>query len=409
VLPPWLIVAAGMAVQACLGSAYAWSWFQQPIREACGWSNSTTTWAFSTAIACLGLAAAWAGPRLDRWGPHRVAMAGGALFAVGHLLAALALHRHDPLLLVLGYGVVGGCGLGLGYVAPVAAAARSAPERKGLATGLVIMGFGLGALLMAKVAAPLLHQAFAVGQADDAAGRRAVLAQVFLTLGLGFLVVIPALGALLRPPPVAVTAAAAGGWFGRRFALLWLVFFCNIAAGIALIGFLSPLYQGLLRRHGPAPDPAGLAAAGATLIALAALANGAGRPLWGALSDAIGRARTFRVLLAVQVAAFAALAATGEPWLFALLVGVVMLGYGGGFGTMPSAVLDAFGPRRMAAAYGAMLTAWSAAGVAGPQLTALLADRWPEQAGHYAALLGLGFTALGFAVSLRLRDGAEPD
>ena len=192
--------------------------------------------------------------------------------------------------------------------------------------------------------------------------------------------------------------------------LIWSIFFCNIIAGISIISFQSPLFQDLWKSLQPGLRPETLAARGATLIAVSSLFNGLGRMFWGGLSDRLGRVPTFRVMLVSQIAAFALLATTGRPWLFGALVCYVLLCYGGGFGTMPALVLDTFGPRRMAAVYGMTLTAWSAAGIAGPQLVAFLKDHCGPAAGTYSFLFAMGLVALGSVLSVAIAwvPGGEP-
>jgi OFA family oxalate/formate antiporter-like MFS transporter len=390
----WTICLLGTALQVCLGTAYAWSYFQKPLSDAFGWSNSMTAWAFCLAICFLGLSAAWGGMQLARFGPQRLAMAGGALFGLGWLLGALALALRSPTLLFLGYGVVGGCGLGLAYVTPVATVARWFPDRKGLATGVVIMGFGLGALAMSKLFAPLLVAHFQAGGGD----MQAVLAKVFAALGAIFLVLTLPLGWFMRnPPPGYAPAGSAPPDNGqltvrtcilsRRFAVMWLVFFCNITAGIAIIGFQSPLFQDLWRAHDSSLDTGRLASYGATLIAATSLFNGFGRFAWGGLSDRIGRRRAFSLMLGSQI-----------------LCCWILLCYGGGFGAMPSFILDVFGARLMPVVYGCILTAWSAAGIVGPQLVAVIRDTWPQQAGRYTFFVGAGFVTLGFLATFLLSN-----
>ena len=300
----WLIALAGTALQLCLGTVYAWSYFQEPLVRTYGWSNTQVTWAFSLTICCLGLAAAWGGIQLPRFGPRRLAVAGGILFGSGYLLAALALSWRSLPLLYLGYGVVGGCGLGLGYVTPVATVAKWFPDKKGLVTGMVIMGFGFGALLMSKLFAPFLY--------ERTGGN---LVMVFAFLGVGFMVATVAVASVLRNPPPGFAVGPAGrlppsaagtadaespsrNGHARadvgslRFGLLWAVFFCNILAGISIISFQSPLLQGLCRGIDPDLSLESLRDYGATLIAASSLFNGAGRMFWGGLSDYVGRART---------------------------------------------------------------------------------------------------------------------
>ena len=408
----WRVAVMGTGLHLCLGTVYAWSYFQKLLVDQYGWSNTQVAWAFSLAICFLGLAAAWGGLVLPKYGPRRLAMTGGALFGLGYLLAALALHLKSLPLLYIGYGVIGGSGLGLGYVTPVATAAKWFPDKKGLVTGMVVMGFGLGALLMSKVIAPLLMKAF-----------HGNLVAVFGMIGVVFAIVPVAIGSCLRNPPpdfVPPVAAVSGQpavvsldpdgltaaacIFSGRFLMMWLVFFCNILAGISIISFQSPMFQDLWRRIDGALSPADLASYGATLIAVSSLFNGIGRLFWGGLSDRIGRSWAFRIMLASQIAAFGLLIVTGNPWLFGALICYILLCYGGGFGTMPSFVLDAFGPRLMAATYGAILTAWSAAGIVGPQIVALLKDRYPAQASRYAFEVSSGFLLAGLVLSSILNN-----
>lgn len=399
----WFIALAGTGLQLCLGTVYAWSYFQKPLVETYGWSNSQVAWTFSLAICCLGLAAAWGGLQLSRLGPRRLALTGGVLFGLGHLVAALALHLHSLPLLHFGYGVLAGCGLGLSYVTPVATVAKWFPDNKGLATGMVIMGFGFGALLMSKVFAPLLYRA---------SGGNLVM--VFAWLGMGFLPVVAGLGSLLLNPAMKGDApssldhrktspsAILPQILSRRFLIIWFVFFANILAGISLISFQSPLFQSVWAQREPALSKEALAVCGATLIAISSLFNGLGRILWGAASDRLGRARTFQIMLASQIAVFAALAQTGNPWGFGALVCYVLLCYGGGFGSMPSLIHDTFGAARMPILYGAILTAWSAAGIAGPQWVAFLNDHYAAHLASYAFGCNAIVLALGFGLSLAL-------
>jgi OFA family oxalate/formate antiporter-like MFS transporter len=400
----WRIAAAGTVLQLCLGTVYAWSFFQQPLVDTYGWTHAQVIRAFSLAIGCLGLAAAWGGARLARSDPRQMAMIGGLLFGLGYLLAAGALAAHSLWLLYAGYGVLGGVGLGLGYVTPVATVAKWFPDKKGLATGIVIMGFGFGALVMSKLLAPTLLT-WTGGN----------LVAVFAWLGLGLGGTSLAAAAVLRNPPA--TAApnqpsladgetVAEAVFSRQFLGMWLLFFCNIVAGISIIGFQSPLAQDLWRTARPSLTSVELVAYGATLIAVSSLFNGFGRMLWGGLSDRLGRLPMFRLMLASQLAAFLVLAVAGSPWLFAVLVCYVLLCYGGGFGTMPSFVLDSFGSRRMPAIYGLILTAWSAAGVVGPQLVGRLKDAYGAAAAGYAFYVAAGFVGAGLCCSFLVGQAA---
>ncbi len=405
----WLIAIMGTMLQVCLGTVYAWSFFQKPLAGAYGWTNAEAAWAFSLAICFLGFAAAWGGVYLPKFGPRRLALAGGALYASGNMLAGLALHMKSLPMLYLGFGVVGGIGLGLAYVTPVATAAKWFPDRKGLVTGMVVMGFGLGALFMSKLIAPCLMSA----TGGD-------LVMVFFAIGaLMFALALPAACFMRNPPagylPAGWTPAQSGApdeaqgpglaasdcLLSSRFAMMWLLFFFNITAGIMFIGFQSPMLQDLLKPMHPDWSAAALAAAGATLIAVSSIFNGLGRLFWGGVSDRIGRIQSFRWILASQALAFVVLMNIGDPLLFSVLVCYVLLCYGGGFGAMPSFVLEVYGARLMPVVYGSILTAWSMGGIAGPQIVAFVKDKVP--AGRQGACIfgvASALLALGFLISL---------
>jgi OFA family oxalate/formate antiporter-like MFS transporter len=414
----WLVAIMGTLLQVCLGTVYAWSFFQKPIMSDFGWNTSQVMWIFSLAICFLGLASAWGGINLPKYGPRKLAMGGGLLYGAGYLLAALAMQQKSLVLFYLGFGVVGGIGLGLGYVTPVATSAKWFPDRKGFVTGMVVMGFGLGALAMSKVIAPSLMKA----TGND-------LVQVFSLIGGIMMVLATAAGWFMRNPPkdylpagYAQPATRTAGQaadlsitakdcvLSRRFLVIWLFFFANICAGIMFIGLQSPMLQELLRGR---PDYAGmdgasaksaLAAAGAALIGISSLFNGIGRFLWGGLSDKIGRVRTFRIILGSQILIFILLMFVSSPWVFGALVCYVLLCYGGGFGTAPSTILTVFGPRSMATVYGALLTAWSTAGIVGPQIAATIKDKVAAQASTYTFAAGAAILTFGFLLTFLAND-----
>ena len=230
-------------LQICFGTVYAWSFFQTLLVRQLGWSFTETAWAFSLAIFSLGTSAAWAGALLPRVGPRRLAVAGSLMFSSGYLLAGLALHLDYIPLFYVGYGIIGGAGIGLGYVTPVATVAKWFPDKKGLATGIVVMGFGVGAFLLSKGLAPLL----VAHLAGD-------LSRIFLGLGVIFAAVLLPCSLLLSNPPVAAgavveqmpsdeSASVAPYLRSSEFVLMWIVFFFNIAAGISVISFQSELLQ----------------------------------------------------------------------------------------------------------------------------------------------------------------------
>lgn len=403
----WWMVLMGTALQMCIGTVYAWSYFQNPLSQTYGWSNTQVAWVFSTTILFLSLGAALGGNKLPVYGPRKLAVTGIVLFGSGYLMGALALHFKSLPFLYLGYGVVGGTGIGLAYVPPVATVAKWFPDKKGLATGMVIMGFGLGAMIMSKLVAPLLLQVF-----DHS------FPTVFALLGVLFLLLTTPLAWALQDPP---SGGASSGGYGSgagavqvtsvrslltsgRFAMMWLVMFCNTVAGIMFIGFQSPMVQELWHRHDASLTVEQLASYGATLIAISALFNGVGRFAWGSLSDKLGRITVFRIMLLSQFGAFLALGFVENPWVFGALVCYILLCYGGGFGTVPAFVSDTFGSKMMATAYGAILTTWGSAGIVGPQVVAWLRDNYPQNASAYAFNVGAAFLLVGFLVSLGLRN-----
>jgi len=414
----WLIAIMGTLLQLCLGTVYAWSFFQKPLMTTYGWSNTQVAWVFSLAICFLGLAAAWGGINLPKYGPKKLAMLGGALFGVGYLIGAFALSIKSLPLLYLGYGVIGGTGLGLGYVTPVATAAKWFPDKKGFITGMVVMGFGFGALLMSKIFAPMLI--------EMTSGNMVL---VFAYLGAIFLVLTLIVASFLENPPAGytvpvksnaaakkTTASAAPashdqqtGTFGqyvfnRRFVIMWLIFFCNIGAGIAIIGFQSPMLQDLLKLDDPSLDVKKLAAMGATLIAVTSIFNGLGRFFWGGMSDKIGRVNVFRIMLVTQLLCYVALVFVKSPIIFSVLFCYILLCYGGGFGTMPSFVTTVFGSKMMAVVYGAILTAWSAAGIVGPQVVAYIKDTAGSKAASYSFMFAVALMIIGLVFSLMASD-----
>ena len=407
----WSVALMSTLLMTILGTVYAWSYFQPLIEAQLGWSHSAVAWAFSASIATLGVAAAWGGINMPRYGARHLAVTGAILYGLGYMLAALGIKLINLPLFIVGFGVVGGAGLGLSYVTPVVTASSWFPKKQGLITGMVVMGFGFGALVMSKIIAPVVMTAV-----------KGDLVPAFLSIGLIILTLGVLSASFVRPPETklsegstdtktkisdkvipAEVPSAGKAILSTRFVLMWLLFFINITAGIMFISFQSPLMQDIMKNYSPGLSTVQLASIGATLIAVSSLFNGGGRFFWGALSDKIGRAETFRIILGSQVLVFIALMFVTNPYIFAVLVCYVLLSYGGGFGTMPSFVLDVFGPRLMPVIYGAILTAWSAGGIAGAQIVALLKDSFPEgssNAAFYSFLIGAILLSIGFFISI---------
>lgn len=376
--PPnrWLLAGGGVLMQLALGAVYAWSVFRDPLMKKFGWSISEVTLTFSIAILVLGFAAFLGGLWMSRVGPRTVGIAAGVCYGLGVALSSLSAGR--IWVLYLGYGVLGGLGLGLGYIVPVATLVKWFPDRRGFITGLAVAGFGAGALVTAPLAAALIQQ---VG-----------VMQTLAILGIAYLIMVVAGASVMQNPP---DGWAPEGWqpsakkqsqrgtpeFTLQEALstwqwyaLWAILFLNVTAGISIISQAAPMAKEI---SGVPP----LVAAG--MVGIISIANGAGRLLWAWLSDAIGRRNVFFIMFLVQAALFFLMPAQREFTILVTLCFIVLSCYGGGFGTMPAFAADLFGPRWIGSIYGLMLTAWGFAGVLGP----LLIARIREVTGSYSGAL----------------------
>lgn len=411
----WFIAVMGTLLQLVLGTVYAWSFFQNPISIQFGWSNVQTMWIFSLAILFLGLSAAIGGMILPKYGPRKLATTGALLYGLGYLISAYAMKIHSLPLFYLGFGVIGGIGLGLGYVTPVATIAKWFPDKKGMITGMVVMGFGLGALFMSKLIAPLLLTA-----------TNSNIIEAFFYIAIILVIIgVPAGLSMKNPakdfiplgynpiiknentPEHESKLTVKKSLLSTKFLAMWLIFFLNISAGIMFIGLQSPMIQDLLKVQNHNISTEELAIAGATLIAISSIFNGIGRFFWGGLSDKIGRIQVFRLILSSQILVFILMIFVSNPWIFGILVCYVLLCYGGGFGAMPSYVLDVFHAKLMPVIYGVMLTAWSIAGIAGPQIGAFIRDYYissPELIGPQTYLAGIILLSLGLLISLTLTN-----
>jgi len=359
------------------------------------------TWAFALAMFSLGTGAVVGGRWQDKVGPRKVALTGVLLWSLGNFLAGLGTAQFGAVWLYLTYGLIGGFGVGMGYVTPVAVVTKWFPERRGLAGGIVVMGFGLGAVVYnlivksipsfaaaAQAAAEYSAQAAAAahGTLNPAFAQNHVLAimNVFLLSGIAFAVLAGICAALLKNPPTGLpdsTGAASPETVActtremlrtPQFYLLWLMLFLNVTAGILVISNAVPIMQELTSL-----TPAMVAAT----YGVVALFNALGRFFWGAVSDRIGCARTFGLIFGIQVVVFGTLGKLHSLFAVAAAYAIVLLCFGGGFGTMPSLVANYFGARHIGTNYGAILTAWGVAGVAGPLLAAHVKDATGSYAG----------------------------
>jgi MFS family permease len=424
----WLVPPAALAIHLAIGEVYAFSVFNFPLTRVIGitesapedWKLSTLGWIFSIAIVFLGLSAALFGKWLEVAGPRKAMFASAACFAGGFLVSALGVKLHQVWLLYLGYGVLGGVGLGLGYIAPVSTLIKWFPDRPGMATGLAIMGFGGGALVGAPLAEALLEHfrtptSLGVAQTFVALGAIYFCFMMFgvLTVRLPPPAWRPGGHALLNgqgelPVPRNVTADQAVTT--RSFWLLWAVLFLNVTAGIGVLSEASPMIQEMFSGRVSS-------AAAAGFVGLLSLFNMAGRFCWSSLSDSIGRKTTYAIFFLLGAVLYGLTPQTGRLGSLALFVlgyAVIISMYGGGFATIPAYLRDLFGAEQVGAIHGRLLTAWSAAGVAGPVLVNYIRE---YQVGHGVAgadaytvtmYLMAGLLLVGFVCnSLVRRDPAR--
>lgn len=396
----WLIAVCALGVHLSIGSAYAWSVFSNPISSQIGWSKTEISFAFSIAIFFLGTSAAFAGRLVEKHGPRKTGMLAALFFGVGVAGTGLAVTVESLTLLYLFYGVIGGAGLGIGYVTPVSTLIKWFPDRRGLATGLAIMGFGFAALLTGPIAAGLIQS---VG-----------ISTTFYILGATYFLVMTLSAQYLSPPPK--------GWFPegfiegeqngrlkikpdlsqltanqaiktRRFWMLWLMLFLNITCGIAILSVASPMAQ----------EITGMSAiTAATMVGIMGLFNGVGRLGWATFSDYLGRPNVFTAFFIIQTTAFIILPFVGSVIVFMILIYAIMTCYGGGFSTIPAYIGDMFGTKELGAIHGYMLTAWAMAGVAGPLLLSTIYDKTGSYNLTMTTFAVLCFIALSLSMWIRV-------
>ena len=363
----WTIATAGIFIQIALGAVYAWSVFSVPLSKQFGWSISDVTLTFTIAIFALGFAAFFGGLWLNKQGPRVVAMTGGLLYGLGVFMASFSGNRLWWLYLT--YGLIGGIGLGFGYIVPVAVLVKWFPDRRGLITGIAVGGFGAGALVTAPVATRLIAS---VG-----------VLQTFAYLGIAYLLVTVAGGYFMQNPPAgwkpagwAPSAPQASQRSAKDYTLgeavrswqwwaLWLLLFINTSAGISVISQESPLFQELAR-------VTALTAAG--MVGIVSIGNAFGRVFWAWLSDMLTRRMTFVAMFAAQVLLFWLLPSMHTATILTIVSFIILMCYGGGFGTMPAFAADYFGPKNVGPIYGLMLTAWGFASAFGPLLIARMRE-----------------------------------
>jgi MFS family permease len=378
----WLVPPAALCVHLCIGQVYAFSVFNLPMTKLIGitesapgdWKLTELGWIFSLSIVFLGLSAAFAGTWLDRVGPRKAMFTAALLFGGGFIVSALGIHLHQLWLVYLGYGVLGGCGLGIGYISPVKTLIIWFPDRPGMATGMAIMGFG-GAALIASPLSVWLMQQFATP--TDVG-----VAETFLALGCIYLFFMMMGAVIVRVPAPGwapegyVPAAQPKKLVTTRdvdvdealktpqFYLLWGVLCLNVTAGIGVLGQASAMSQEMFPGRISV-----LAAAG--FVGILSIFNMLGRFFWASTSDYIGRRNTYMIFFALGMALYAIVPWTGQTGsivLFVVAYCIIMSMYGGGFATIPAYLKDIFGTRYVGAIHGRLLTAWATAGVLGPVL-----------------------------------------
>ena len=412
---------AALSVHLAIGQAYAWSVFKPPLELALGLTGTQSALPFQLGIVMLGLSAAFGGTLVERNGPRWAMFVSMTCFSSGFLLSALGVISRQYWLVVLGYGFVGGIGLGIGYISPVSTLIKWFPDRPGMATGIAIMGFGGGALIASPWSAQMLSSfgTETTGIATTFLVHGIVYA-VFMSMGV-LLVRVPPEGwkpgnrqpSAVKARPLVTTAdvSARNAIRTPQFYLLWIVLCCNVTAGIGILEKAAPMITDFFA--GTTAAVAAGAAAG--FVALLSLANMAGRFVWSSTSDLIGRKNMYRVYLGVGALLYLVIALAGEaskPLFIICALGILSF-YGGGFATVPAYLKDLFGTFEVGAIHGRLLTAWSTAGVLGPLIVNAIADA-QENAGRSgpdlyttSLFIMIGLLAIGFIANELIRPVHE--
>ena len=421
----WLVPPAALAIHLCIGQAYSLSVFNIPLSKVLGitqsvegdWGLTTTVWIFNIAFVFLGLSAAVFGKWLERVGPRKAMFVSACCFAGGFLVSAVGIYLHIIWLLYLGYGVLGGIGLGLGYISPVSTLIKWFPDRPGMATGMAIMGFGGGAM----IGSPLADNLMKYYSSPTSVG----VWQTFLTMGIVYFVFMMFGVFTIRVPAkdwkpegyVAPVTQGANAMITTanvtadeaiktpQFYFLWIVLFLNVTAGIGILAQASPLIQESFPGRVTA-------AAAAGFVGLLSLFNLVGRFFWSSMSDLTGRKIIYMIYLGLGCALYAlipSLATAGNLVLFVGVFCVILSMYGAGFATIPAYLRDMFGTMQVGAIHGRLLTAWSAAAIAGPSIVTYLRDyqigRGVAKADAYSTAIYImaGLLVIGFISNLMVR------
>ncbi|MCC5933239.1 MAG: OFA family MFS transporter [Balneolales bacterium] len=419
----WLIPPAALAIHLAIGQVYAFSVFNLPLSQLIGvtesapadWRLTDIGWIFSIAIVFLGLSAALFGKWLEREGPRKAMFYSALCFSGGFFVSALGVHLHQIWLVYLGYGVLGGIGLGIGYISPVSTLIKWFPDRPGMATGMAIMGFGGGAM----IGSPLAVRLLGTFSGPETAG----VWETMLVMGSIYFVLMMIGVALVRVPPDGwkpagyVPVKSSSGMITSnhvdadtalktpQFWLLWVMLCVNVTAGIGVLSQASPMIQEMFR-------PSITVADAALFVALLSFFNLIGRFFWSSLSDKIGRQTTYGIYFGLGMLLYALVPSLGRfdtAFLFIAAFAVIMTMYGGGFATIPAYLRDMFGTFQVGAIHGRLLTAWSTAGVLGPVLINYL-RQWqidsgvaPADAYTLTMYIMAALLAIGFACNLALK------
>jgi len=385
----WVIAVAAFLMQMALGAVYAWSVFRAPLVKQFHWSIEEVTFTFTISIFVLSVACFFGGLWLNKKGPRVVALTGGFLYGLGVFLASFSANKLRWL--YASYGVIGGIGVGFCYIVPIAVLVKWFPDRRGLITGIAVGGFGAGALVFAPVATHLIQS---VG-----------VLQTFAYLGVVYLVITIATGYFMQNPPdgwkpagwvpsstQSAQRAAADYTLGEalktwQWWALWALLFLNTSAGISIISQESPMFQEIAKVS---------AVIAAGMVGIASIGNAFGRVFWAWVSDAITRRWAFVAMFLIQVGLFWILPGISSAAILAVLSFIILMCYGGGFGTMPAFAADYFGSKNVGPIYGLMLTAWGSASAFGP----LLIAHMRQSSGSYTS--GLHVVAGIMAVSVVL-------
>jgi len=393
----WLIALSAIAIHLSIGGAYAYSVYKNPITTELGWQESQVTIAFTIMMGLAGFAAAMFGSFVERQGPRKSAMLAALLFGLGQGGAGVAILLDSVVLYWLTYGVLSGLGMGIGYIAPVSTLVKWFPDRRGLATGMAVLGFGSGALLTAPIAARSME---AVG-----------ISSTYFILGVSYFILMLC-GALYIAPPRKEDLSVSGevSKYGpskvrelaqmtareaiktKQFWMLWSMHLINVSAGLMMISVASPMAQEIV----------GLSvAAAAAMVGLMGLFNGGGRLLWAAASDYIGRSNVFIIFFAIQLVAFVTLPFTTNVVLFQLFIFLVVSCYGGGFSNLPAFASDLFGTKQLGVIHGYLLTTWSLGGIFGPMIVTAIRETTNSYVPVFYVFSVL--IALSFVISIFLR------